>query len=73
MAVNRIAAIIAEPREEAGVDMTASKDYEARGWLEHSTILVKNATMRYAGQDPPALRNLSLHIKAGEKIGSMCS
>lgn len=53
--------------------MTASKDYEARGWLEHSTILVKNATMRYAGQDPPALRNLSLHIKAGEKIGSMCS
>ena len=68
-AVSRIQQIIEEPREESESDMTTSQDYKGLDWMTDSSISFNNAVLRYDPEGPPALRNLSLHIKSGERLG----
>ena len=68
-AVSRIQKIIEEPREEPETDMTTSHDYKRLDWPTDSSVFFNNAVLRYDPEGPPALRNLSLHIKSGERLG----
>ncbi|WP_375162886.1 type I secretion system permease/ATPase [Pseudomonas sp. LS44] len=35
----------------------------------HGDLAISQATFRYPGQDSPALANINLHVRAGERIG----
>ncbi|RZC37765.1 ABC tran and/or MMR HSR1 domain containing protein [Asbolus verrucosus] len=41
----------------------------SRDWPQHGQVLFKNVYLKYIPEDPPVLKNLNIHIKAGEKIG----
>ncbi|GMM38794.1 hypothetical protein DASC09_061330 [Saccharomycopsis crataegensis] len=57
------------PKEEPG-NITANYQPVKQEWLEKdSSISFKNVNLRYRDNLPLVLRNLSLSIKSGEKIG----
>lgn len=40
----------------------------ARDWPQKGQIDFKNVYLNYIPEDPPVLRNLNIHIEAGEKV-----
>ena len=55
--------------EELQTDMTKQSDDRTPNWLIEPSISLKNVTLKYNTDDPAALKNINLHIQAGERIG----
>lgn len=71
VSVHRITAIAEESKEEECYDVTSSDDYLRINWLKKADVTFKNVVLRYKEDAPPALQNLSLHIKDGERVGKL--
>ena len=67
VSANRISTIANQQYEEPGSDMT--QDSTNRKWLIQPTIHFDKVTLRYESNAAAALKELSLHIRTGERIG----